>query len=88
MRINPTEHVKEANKAYDFLMLTMKNGQFGSGQVTILALKAISDYVSFHGANDPKIQFDLMMNNKSRVLNLKEEHEKFENSKYIKKVNF
>ena len=81
MRISPKEHLEESKKAYDFLIKKMKNGQFGSGQVTILALKAISDYVGLYGSEDPKIQFDLTMNNKTKVLNLKEEHEKFENSK-------
>lgn len=86
LTIKPEKYLKEGKMIYDFLLSQMKNGQFGNGQCTVLALKAMSMYLERYKTNSTKSKFSLKIGTKTQEIDLSEEFQDFENSKEINKI--
>jgi hypothetical protein len=81
LKIKPSIYLKQAKLCFDFLMGKMKDGQFGGGQCTILALKAMVEYTIKYKTEKSQASFNIKINSKKKTIDLTQEFEDFQNSK-------
>ena len=62
IRICPEKYTENIKKAVDFLVLKMNGGYFGSTQATILAMRALVEFMSFSGTNSTDLNFEVDVN--------------------------
>lgn len=62
LRVDYAQWTVQIRKAVDFLMKRMNSGYFGSTQATILAMKALIEYLKMSKSPSDDLQFEVILN--------------------------
>lgn len=68
LRVDDSRWISQIKKAVDYLIKQMNGGYFGSTQATILAMKALVEFIKVSNSSSDRFEFEISINGNQHLM--------------------